>query len=111
MTCEFRSVIGCNGFYSAFEWRKQVYDCSGEFLCILSLVQFPHEQHIGAPFCECYNCSMPIVSHYSIHFKVSKALAISLGRTFTDTCAVRYGYALSSDRPRPMFEPMTAVLV
>ena len=111
MTSEFRSVIGCDGFYSAFEWGKQVYDGSSEFLCIFSLVQFPHEQHIGAPFCECYNCSMPILSHYSIHFKVSKALAIRFGRTFTDAYTVRYGYALSSNRPCTMLEPMSAVLV
>lgn len=54
---------------------------------------------------------MAILSHYSIHFKVSKALAIRFGRTFTDAYTVRYGYALSSNRPCTMLEPMSAVLV
>ena len=69
-----------------------MYDRFGEFLSILALIQFSHEQHIGTSLCECDNCSMPILSYYCVNLEVSETPAVSFYRTFTDANTIRYGY-------------------
>ena len=82
-----------------------------EPIYILALIQFSHEQHIGASLSECDNCSMPILSYYCVHLEVSETPAVSFCRTFTYADTIRYRYSFASNRPSTVLQLMTAVLV
>ena len=111
MTCELCSIVRCNRPDMFLKWSEQVYYSTRQFLCILTLRQLSHKQHIGTTLNQRDNCPMVAFADYSVHLEVTETFAIRFFRAFADTCSVWYRYTFSTDWSGTMLQSVSAMFI
>lgn len=111
MASEFGTIVSCYGFDNAPKRPEKMYYHFSQCLCVLTLVELSHEEHICTSLNDSDDGAMVFLADDSVHLEVPEAFAISLFWTLINTYTIRYRGQPSSDWSCPVFELVTAVLV
>ena len=111
MAGEFSSIVCSDGLDDVLERLEEMYHHFSQSLGILALVEFSHEEHVGASLNDCDNGTMVVFANNGVHLEVSEALAVRLFWTLVNAYPIGYRGNPSADRPCPVLELVTTVLV
>ena len=102
MASEFGTIVCRYRLDMPFEWRKQMYDSTCQFLGILSLRKFSHKQHVCTALYQRHDSAMISFPDDSVHLEVPKTLAVCIGWSLADACSIGYGHTFVSQLQRPL---------
>ena len=110
MAAELRSIVRRYSFYMSFVWRQYLYGGTCQFISILAVPEFLHEQHVCTALHYCQYRSLVVVSHDGVHLEVPEPFPVGFCRTLVYAHPVLYYHSLSN-RSVTVFQAVPAMLV